>query len=153
MGWFILAHLFSTLVTFVSIGRLSEREKDLEILLLRQQVSILLRNRDQTVRATPAEKLTLAVFTARLKGITNRSASQLREFIRLFQPETVLRWHRELVRRKWTYPRKGRGGRPRLSNEVEDLIVRMAKENPRWGYGKVQGELLKLGYAVPESAV
>lgn len=153
MDLFILAHLFSTLVALVSIGRLSEREKDLEILLLRQQVSILLRNRDQTVRATPVEKLTLAIFTARLKEITHRSSSQLREFIRLFQPETVLHWHRELVRRKWTYPHKGRGGRPRLSQEVEDLMVRMANENPRWGYGKIQGELLKLGYTVSESAV
>ena len=153
MGWFILAHLFSTLMALVSIGRLSEREKDLEILLLRQQVSILLRNRDQTVRATPVEKLTLAVFTARLKEITNRSIKELGEIIRLFQPETVLHWHRELVRRKWTFTHKGRGGRPRLSREVEDLIVRLAKENPRWGYGKIQGELLKLGYTVSESAV
>ena len=95
MGWFILAHLFSTLVALVSIGRLFEREKDLEILLLRQQVSILLRNRDQTVRATPVEKLTLAVFTARLKEITNRSAKDLGEIIQLFQPETVFGWHRE----------------------------------------------------------
>ncbi len=58
----------------VNKGRLSEREKDVEILLLRQQVSILLRNRDQTVRATPVEKLKLIVFTARLKEITYRSA-------------------------------------------------------------------------------
>ena len=103
MGWFILAQLFSILVALVSLSRLSEREKDLEILLLRQQISILLRNRDQPVRATQVEKLTLAVFTARLKKLTDRSASHLREFIRLFQPETALRWHRELVHRKWTY--------------------------------------------------
>jgi putative transposase len=149
MGWFILAHLFSTLVALVSIGRLSEREKDLEILLLCQQVSILLLNRDQTVRATPVEELTLAVFTARLKEITNRSVKELGEIIRLFKPETVLAWHRKLVRRKWTYPHKGRGGRPRLSQKVEDLIARMAKENPRWGHGKIQGELLKLGDGGP----
>jgi putative transposase len=130
MGWFILAHLFSTLVALISIGRLSEREKDLEILLLRQRVSILLRNRDQTVRATPVEELTLAFFTARLKEITNRSIKELGEIIRLFQPETVLRLHRELVRRNWTYPNKGKGGRPRTSQEVEDLIVRLANENP-----------------------
>jgi hypothetical protein len=130
MGWFILAYLFSTLVSFISIGSLSEREKDLNILLLSQQISILLRNRDQPVRATPVEKLTLVIFNARLKEITNRSASQLREFIRLFQPETVLGWHRELVRHKWTFKHKVRGGRPRLSQEVEDLLVQLAKENP-----------------------
>ena len=93
MSWFILAQLLSILISLVSLGRLSKPEKDLEILLLRQQISILLRNRDQPVRATRIEKLTLAVFTARLKEITNRSASQLGGFIRLFQPETVLGWH------------------------------------------------------------
>ena len=92
MGWFILAHLFSIRVAVVSIVRLSEREKYLKILLLRQQISILLRNRNQPVRATQVEKLTLAVFTARLKEITNRSAKELGEIIRLFQPETVLHW-------------------------------------------------------------
>jgi hypothetical protein len=132
---------------------LSEREKDLEILLSRQQVSILLRNRDQPACATQVEKLTLAVFTARLKEITNLSAKELGEFIRLFQPETVLGWYRELVRRKWTFTHKGRGGRPRLSQDVEDLLMRLAKENPLWGYGKIQGELLKLGYTVSESAI
>ncbi len=153
MGWFILAQLFSILIALVSLGRLSEREKDLEILLSPQQISILLRNRDQPVRATQVEKLALAVFTARLKEITNRSAKELGEIVRVFRPGIVLGWHRELVRRKWTFTHKGSGGRPRLSQEVEDLLVRLAKENPLWGYGKIQGELLKLGYAVSESAV
>jgi putative transposase len=153
MGWFILAHFFSTLLALVSIGRLSEREKDLQILLLRQQVSIFMRNRDQPVHATQVKKMMLVVFTARLKEVTNRSASHLRELIRLFQPETVLRWHRELVCRKHTYPHKRRFGRKRLSQEVEDLIVRMAKENPRWGYYKIQGELLKLGYKLSASSM
>jgi hypothetical protein len=94
MGWFVLAQLFSKLITLVSFGRLSEQEKGPLILLLRQHISILLRNRDQPMRVTQVEKLTLAVFTARLKEITNRSVKELGEIIRLFQPETVLRWHR-----------------------------------------------------------
>jgi len=65
----------------------------------------------------------------------------------------VLRWHRELVRRKWTYAHKRRGGRPRLSPDIEDLIVRLAKENPRWGYGKLEGELLKLGFQVSRTTI
>ena len=100
MGWFLIGKLFSVLITLVRLGRLSETEKDLEIVLLRQQISILLRNQDQPVCATRFEKLTLAVIAARLKELTHRSASQLGELIRLFQPETVLGWHRELVRRK-----------------------------------------------------
>jgi putative transposase len=153
MGWFVLAKLFSVLISLVHLGRLSDPEKDLEILLLRQQISILLRNHDQPVRATRFEKLTLAVIASRLKELTHLSAKLMEEFIRLFQPETVLGWHRELVRRKWTFPHKARGGRPRLTKEIEDLIIRMAKENPHWGYGKIQRELLKLNTTVSESAV
>ena len=84
MGWFLIGKLFSVLITLVRLGRLSETEKDLEILLLRQQISILLRNQDQPVCATRIEKLTLAVIAARLKELTHRSASQLGEFIRYF---------------------------------------------------------------------
>ena len=153
MGWFLIGKLFSVLISLVRLGRLSETEKDLEILLLRQQISILMRNQDQPVCVTRFEKLTLAVIAARLKELTHRSASQLEVLIRLFQPETVLGWHRELVCRKWTFPHKARGGRPRVSQEIEELIVPMAKENPRWGYGKIQGELQKLNYTVSESAV
>ena len=139
MGWFVLAKLFSVLISIVHLGRFSGPEKDLEILMLRQQISILLRNHDQPVRATRFEKLTLAVIASRLKELTHRSAKQMEEFIRLFQPETVLGWHRELVRRKWTFKHKARGGRPRLSQEVEDLIVRMAKENHFLGTARFRG--------------
>jgi hypothetical protein len=59
-------------------------------------------------------------------------------------PRTLLRWHRELVRRKWTYHRRG-PGRPGLDKETVELIVRMARENSRWGYLRIRGELMKLG--------
>ena len=88
------------MITLVILGHLCEAEKDLEILLLRQQISILLRNRVQPVNATRVEKLKLTAFAARLKEITNRSSTQLGEIMRLFQPEAVLGWHRELVRRQ-----------------------------------------------------
>ena len=153
MGWFILSYLFSTLISLVSIGRLSEQEKDLEILLLRHQLAILERKLDKPVKPNRAEKLTLAVLTARLRLVTRRPASALRDVIRIVQPETVLKWHRELVRRKWLQKRKQKGGRPRISQEIDDLIVQMAQENSRWGYGKIEGELLKLGFEVSESHV
>jgi putative transposase len=151
--WFILSYLFSTLISLVSIGHLSEQEKDLEILLLRRQLAILERKLDKSVRPNRAEKLTLAVLTARLKQVTHRPASELRDVIRIFQPETVLKWHRELVRRKWHQKQQSKGGRPRLSQELEALIVQMAQENRRWGYGKIEGELRKLGFDVSESHV
>ncbi len=74
MGWFILAHIFSTMLMFMHIGRLSEQEKDLEILLLRHQLSILERKCNKQVRLIRVEKLTLAVLSNRLKQTTNRTA-------------------------------------------------------------------------------
>jgi len=71
----------------------------------------------------------------------------------IFKPDTVLRWHREIVRRKWTFKRKGKPGSPGISPELEALIVLLAKENSHWGYDKIQGELLKLGYKLCTSSV
>ena len=105
MGWFILVQIFSALIAIVSLGRLSEREKDLEILVLRQQLAIMKRKQSQPIRANRVEKMTLALLTAKLKEATQRPTSRLRDIIRIFQPETVLGWHRELVRRKWSYGR------------------------------------------------
>jgi len=153
MGWFILIHVFTPLMAIVSIGRLSEQEKDLEILVLRQQLAILQRKCDKPVKPSRIEKMTLAVLVAKLKQVAQRPTNQLQDFIRIFQPETVLRWHRELVRRKWTYQGKHKCRRPRIDREHEDLILRLAQENPRWGYGKIEGELIKLDSKVSQSTI
>ena len=153
MVWFIVGHLFSALLDWLSIGRLAEQEKDLEILLLRQQLVILERKLDKPVRPSRIEKLTMAVVAAKLKATTKHSTAQLREVIRLFQPETVLKWHRDLVRRKWTYRHAYRGGRPRTSDEIETFIVRFVRENADWGYGKIEGALRKLGYDISEHTI
>jgi len=70
----------------------------------------------------------------------------------LVRPETLLRWHRRLVARKWTRPHRP-PGRPALDPEVKDLILRLARENPRWGYQRIRGELLKLGIGVSATRV
>ena len=129
MGWFILKHIFSTLLAIFNVRRLSDQEKDLEILVLRQQLSILQRKLNHPIKPSKIEKLTLAILTNRLKRTTHQTANQFRDVIRIFEPETVLRWqsfprsigNRELVRRKWTYPNKNKGGRPSISKETESL--------------------------------
>lgn len=154
MLWFILGHLFTTLLAWLSIGRRSTQEKELEILVLRQQVRMLERQLDKPLHPSRIEKLTLAVVTAKLKTVSQRSAAGLRDLLLIFQPETVLKWHRELVRRKWTYrtiakPR----GRPQTSQAIEALVVRFAQENADWGYGKIAGEMGKLGCELSEPTV
>jgi putative transposase len=70
---------------------------------------------------------------------------------RLVQPATLLRWHRDLVRRRWTYPH--RRGRPGVALEIRALVLRLARENPTWGYRRVHGELCRLGYGIGASTV
>jgi putative transposase len=95
----------------------------------------------------------LSILADRLKRLSNRSTAQLGSVIRLFQPSTILGWHQQLVRCKWTYKRKGKGGRPAINKTLEILILKLAKENPRWGYAKVEGELLKLGFNISRSTI
>jgi putative transposase len=99
---------------------MSDQEKDLELMVLRYQLDLAERKLHKPVRPTQAE---------RLKRCTWQPARELRSLLRLFQPETVLRWHRDLVRHKWRYARKNRGGRPPLHQRLEALILRLAREN------------------------
>ncbi len=113
--------------------------RDIELLVLRHQVKVLQRQ----VKRPRLRRLDRILLAAASKAMPrNRWPS----FI--VKPETLLRWHRELIRRKWTYRRRGHPGRPPIEPEVRDLIVRLGRENPRWGYQRIRGELLKLGIRV-----
>jgi hypothetical protein len=118
------------------------RRKDAEILVLRHEVAILRR----TVPMPRLEWTDRAVLAA-LIGVLPQ---WLRGY-RLVSPATVLRWHRRLVARKWSYP--SRGGRPPLDPALVALIGRLARENPTWGYERIRGELLKLGHRVSGSSI
>jgi putative transposase len=66
-------------------------------------------------------------------------------------PATILRWHRSLVARKWTFTDRRRPGRPSIGASLKTLILRMARENPTWGHRRIQGEPARLGYAIAAS--
>src|SRR4028118_2312323 len=153
MMFFLVAHVFSMLLDLIGLGRQTDRGKDLEILLLRHQLLILHRKQPHVPRISRWEKLTLVLLARNLTGLATSARSRLSQVVLLFKPETLLKWHRELVRRKWTFTKQAPRGRPPISRELEDLILRLAKENPTWGYGKLEGELGKLGYDIGRSTI
>ncbi len=116
-----------------------------EVLALRRQVQVLERQ-VKRVRWTPGDRMLMAALRDRLQQSAWAGL--------LVRPETVLGWHRALVRRKWAaYLRRPRRGRPRTSTECRQLIVRMAQENPGWGYFRIKGELRKLGHTVAPTTI
>ena len=153
MLFFLLAHVFSLLLDLIWVGHRSEHDKDLEILLLRQQLRVLQRKQPQPPRISRWEKLALVVLASKLTGMTTSSRTLLSQVVLLFKPDTLLKWHRELVCRKWTFQKQAPIGRPPISRELEALLLRLARENPTWGYGKLEGELGKLGYDIGRSTI
>ncbi len=153
MFFAVLAQILGILLDLLTARWRSAATKDLEILVLRQQLRILQRTQVHAPRPSRGEKLTLAVLTTKLKAVATGARCPWRPSLLLFTPETVLRWHRELVRRKWTFRQRRAAGRPRVSAEVEELILRLARENPRWGYSRIHSELGKLGHTIGRSTV
>ena len=124
-------------------GDRADVARDVEILVLRHQLRVLSRSRRLPLRRR--DRILLAAAGSLLPRDRRRSFP--------VSPQTVLRWRRELVRRKWTYRRKRQPGRPRIARETAVLVWRLAKENPRWGYRRIQGELKKLDVSISATAI
>lgn len=119
-------------------------DRDAEILALRHQVLVLQRQVARP-RFTETDRTILAL----LSTVFDRA--RLSDVLLIVKPATVLGWHRRLVARHWTQP--SRPGRPSVVPEIRRLAVRMASENPTWGYRRVHGELCRLGYRIAPSSV
>jgi len=135
--------LFCRLFELVVLLARGERSKELEILVLRHELSILRRQVNRP-RFTSDDRLLL---TALSRVLPRRSWG-----VFLVRPETLLRWHRRLVACHWTYPHR-RPGRPPIDGEVRELVMRLARENSSWGYVRIVGELRKLGIDVSATLV
>jgi putative transposase len=123
---------------------LGSREfKELEIVVLRHEL-VVLRRQVARPRLEETDRVFLAAASRFLSGTSRQSF-----FVR---PDTLLGWHRRLVRRRWTYARR-RPGRPALPEETRELVLRLARENPRWGYQRIAGELAGVGVRVSATSV
>lgn len=140
---FLYLALSRVLQLLVLLGRSGER-KEVEILVLRHELGVL-RRQAARPRYEPRDRTLLAA----LSGVLPRARWAQAFAVR---PETLLRWHGRMVRRRWTYERRGLG-RPPLAADLVALVVRLARENPRWGHRRIVGELIKLGCSVSESSV
>ncbi|MHB1509602.1 MAG: transposase family protein [Acidimicrobiales bacterium] len=130
----------------VRSSRRSASDNDVELLVLRHQVRILERQLHGRLRYRPADRAILAALSRLLPRPRWRSF--------LVTPETLLRWHREAAKHKWRRWRRQRGpGRPPLSAELVDLVVRLGRENRSWGCVRIQGELRKLGIRLSASSI
>jgi putative transposase len=134
--------IFNRLLGWLMLLGRASLSKDVEPLVLRHEVAVL-RRANPRPRLDWADRALFAALIRRLPAVLRGH--------RLVTPATVLRWHRRLVTKKWTYP--NRSGRPPIDDTIAALITRMARENQTWGYQRIQGELLKLGHRVSASMI
>ena len=140
----LLSLLYFLVRRLLGAGGRRQAERDIELLVLRHQVKVLQRQ----VKRPRITRLDRVLFAAASTRLPRHGWSSF-----MVRPETLLRWHRELVRRKWTFRKTGQPGRPPTDHAIRDLIVRLGRANPRWGYQRIRGELLKLGIRISATTV
>ncbi len=139
---FTLAYwLLRCLLELLLLLARSEQRKEVEILLLRHELQVL-RRQVARPQLRPADRVVLAALSQALPRVRSL----------LVEPATLLRWHRELVRRRWSFPTRP-PGRPPMVSQARQLVLRLAAENPGWGYKRIHGELTGLGFTLSPSTV
>ena len=136
------------LAAWLRLARREERWKTAEILILRHRLAVLQRRQPRRPRLDWADRALLATLLAVIPK-ARRHGLHL-----LVTPDTVLRWHRDIVRRRWAARSlRGKTGRPATRRNIKALVLRLAGENPGWGYRRIHGELAGLGVRVSASTV
>ena len=138
--------LITRLAGGLRLSRRAEAWKTAEILILRHQLAVLQRRRGCRPKLTWADRALLAT----LVSVIPRAR---RQGLRLLvTPDTIVRWHRDIVRRRWAArSMRGKSGRPATRRNIKALVLRLARENPSWGYRRIHGELVGLGVKVAAS--
>src|SRR5919107_1674154 len=129
------------MLSWLALLARADAAKDVEILVLRHEVAVLRRGNPR-----PTLSWVDRAFLSALSRLLPTSVRRLR----LVSPRTLLRWHAQLVTGRWTYPRR-QPGRPPITQPVRALVLRLARKNPRWGYRRIQGELIGLGHPIAAS--
>ena len=143
MLWSFVYLVVRNLFALVWLLGKPRRSKELEILVLRHELAIL-RRQVARPKLTRADRTLLAALSRSLPRTAWAGLS--------VKPETLLRWHRQLIARRWTYSHR-RPGRPPLERSLRELILRLARENPHWGYKRIVGELKGVGVTVSATSV
>ena len=134
------------LLVIALAGWLNRHQQDVIDYLIEENRVLKEQLEGQRLRFTEEQRIRLAV---KAKVLGRRLLDELETLV---TPDTLLAWHRKLIAQKWTYARKG-PGRPRVAQEITDLVLRMARENVSWGYDRIQGALANLGYIVAPNTV
>jgi len=140
--------LITRTATWLGLSRRGETWRIAEILILRHQLVVLQRRQPGRPGLNRADRALLGI----LLGVLPKAR---RQGLRLLvTPDTILRWHRDIVRRRWAArSMRGKTGRPATRRNIKTLVLRLARENPEWGYRRIHGELAGLGVKIAASTV
>jgi transposase len=140
--------LITRVAAWLQLSRRDEARKTAEILILRHQLAVLQRRQPRRLQLNWADRALLAALLRVMPKACHRGLRLL------VTPDTILRWHRDIVRRRQAArSARGRTGRPATRRNIQALIRRLARENPEWGYRRIHGELAGLGVSIAASTV